>query len=177
MAVSGRSTISREKIATSASPAPPFLPSACLCLKRMNFWSTPGTFRHITTPPWDDRADILLASLSGVSVTASGGIDSANALKGGLLWIPAGSKPIFKTAPAGDGHFIAITFRSRPASVSPGTVSGRTRDATLQAAVFYQQAADDSSETILHGVLNHSWPQTLPHHRQYPEHCAVQRDG
>ena len=66
---------------------------------------------HVTTPPWDDRADILLASLSGVSVAASRGIDSANALKGGLLWLPAGSRPIFKTAPGTDGYFIAITFK------------------------------------------------------------------
>jgi hypothetical protein len=66
---------------------------------------------NVTTPPWDDRADILLASLSGVSVTASGGISSANVLKGGLLWLPAGSEPVFKTAPGTDGRFIAITFK------------------------------------------------------------------
>jgi hypothetical protein len=76
---------------------------------------------NVTTPPWDDRADVLLASLSGVSVTASGGIDSANALKGGLLWLPAGSNPVFKTSPASDGDFIAITFKdsgSHPGSPS-----------------------------------------------------------
>ena len=66
---------------------------------------------NVTTPPWDDRADILLASLSGVSVTASGAISSANTLKGGLLWLPAGSKPVFKTALASDGRFIAITLK------------------------------------------------------------------
>jgi hypothetical protein len=71
---------------------------------------------NITMPAWDDRADILLASLSGVSVTASGGIDSVNALKGGLLWLPAGSKPVFKTAPGTDGHFIAITFKDSGSS-------------------------------------------------------------
>ncbi len=74
---------------------------------------------HVTTPPWDDRADVLLASLSGVSVTAFGGIDSANALKGGLLWLPAGSKPVFKTAPASDGHFIAITFKDSSSHSGP----------------------------------------------------------
>ena len=76
---------------------------------------------NVTAPPWKDDADILLASLSGVSVSASGGIDSANALKGGLLWIPAGSKLVFKTGPAGDGRFITITFKdsgSRPGSIS-----------------------------------------------------------
>ncbi|HXU19713.1 MAG TPA: hypothetical protein VN788_03925 [Verrucomicrobiae bacterium] len=76
---------------------------------------------NVTAPPWNDRADILLASLGGVSVTSSGGIDSVNVLKGGLLWLPAGSKPVFKTAPARDGHFIAITFKdsgSRPVSPS-----------------------------------------------------------
>jgi hypothetical protein len=66
---------------------------------------------NVTIPPWDDRADILLASLSGVSVTASGGINSANALKGGLLWLPAGSKPVFESTRVGEGHFIAITFK------------------------------------------------------------------
>jgi hypothetical protein len=66
---------------------------------------------HVTTPPWDDPADVLLASLSGVSVAASGGINTANALKGGLLWVPAGSNPVFKTAQASDGQFIAITFK------------------------------------------------------------------
>ncbi len=56
---------------------------------------------QVTTPPWDDPSDVLLASLSGVSVTAPGGIDSANVLKGGLLWLPAGSKPVFKTGSSG----------------------------------------------------------------------------
>ena len=74
---------------------------------------------NVTAPPWDDHADILLASLSGVSVTASGGIDSANALKGGLLWLPAGSRPIFKTAPGSDGHFIAITFKDSGSRSAP----------------------------------------------------------
>ena len=76
---------------------------------------------NVTTPPWDNRTDILLASLSGVSVTASGGVDSVNALKGGLLWLPAGSRPVFKTALASDGRFIAITFKdsgSHPGSPS-----------------------------------------------------------
>lgn len=75
---------------------------------------------NITMPAWDDRADMLLASLSGVSVTASGGISSTNALKGGLLWLPAGSKPVFKTGES-EGHFIAITFKdsgSHPGSRS-----------------------------------------------------------
>lgn len=66
---------------------------------------------NVTTVPWKDRSDILLASLSEISVTASGGIDSTNALKGGLLWLPAGSNPVFKTSPASDGSFIAITFK------------------------------------------------------------------
>ncbi len=76
---------------------------------------------NVTTLPWNDRSDILLASLSGVSMVASEGIDSAHALKGGLLWLPAGSKPVFKTSPASDGRFIAITFKdsgSHPGSPS-----------------------------------------------------------
>lgn len=75
---------------------------------------------NVTTPPWDDRSDILLASLNGVSLTASGGISSVNVLTGGLLWLPAGSRPAFKTAPASDGRFIAITFKdSGPHPGSP----------------------------------------------------------
>ena len=74
---------------------------------------------RVSTPPWDNPTDVLLASLSGVSVTAPGGIDSANALKGGLIWVPAGSRPVFKTDPAGDGHFIAITFKDSSSPSGP----------------------------------------------------------
>jgi hypothetical protein len=100
--------------ATPATRAPLFETDELL----VEAWHIAG---NVTTPPWDDRADVLLASLSGVSVTASGGIDSANALKGGLLWLPAGSNPVFKTSPASDGDFIAITFKdsgSHPGSPS-----------------------------------------------------------
>jgi hypothetical protein len=79
-------------------------------------WHIAGS---VTTPPWDDGADVLLASLSGVSVTAPGGIDSAKALKGGLLWLPAGSRPVFKTAPLGDAHFIVITFKDSSSPSGP----------------------------------------------------------
>jgi hypothetical protein len=69
----------------------------------------------ITTPPWPERSDLLLAGLVGVSVAAESGIDSGNVLRGGLLWIPAGSKPVFNTGPDSGGHFIAITFKdSKP---------------------------------------------------------------
>lgn len=71
---------------------------------------------NVTTPPWDDRLDLLVAGLTGVSITADSGIDSANAVEGGLLWIPASSKPVFKTTPERGGHFIVITFKdSKPA--------------------------------------------------------------
>jgi hypothetical protein len=106
--------IPEPSAATPATHAPLFETDELL----VEAWQIAGSE---TTPPWDDRADILLASLGGVSVTASGGIDSANALKGGLLWLPAGSKPVFKTTRASDGHFIAITFKdsgSHPGSPS-----------------------------------------------------------
>jgi hypothetical protein len=62
-------------------------------------------------PAPDARGAMLVAGLSGVTVTASGGITSANALKGGVLWLPAGSKPFFKAGPAPDSHLISITFK------------------------------------------------------------------
>lgn len=66
-------------------------------------------------PDADAHADMLIASLSGVFVTASGGITSAHALKGGLLWVPAGSKPTFRVGPKGDGYFFTIAFKdSKP---------------------------------------------------------------
>jgi hypothetical protein len=72
--------------------------------------------RASTTAPFDDRRDMLIAGLNGVSVSGASGLDSANALRGGVLWVPAGSKPVFKTSPQHDGHFIAIIFKdSAPA--------------------------------------------------------------
>jgi len=69
-----------------------------------------------TTPPFDDGMDILIAGLTDVGITGNSGIDSANALRGGELWVPAGSKPVFKTAPDRGGHFITIAFKdSAPA--------------------------------------------------------------
>lgn len=71
-------------------------------------WNIPGPAQ----PGWDGHRNVLLASLSEISVSAPGGIDSANALKGGLLWLPAGTKPMFDTTiPDGPGQFIAITFK------------------------------------------------------------------
>jgi hypothetical protein len=96
--------IPEPSVATPATHAPLFETDKLL----VEAWHIAA---NVTAPPWDDRTDILLASLNGVSVTVSGEIDSANALKGGLLWLSAGSKPVFKTAPASDGHFIAITFK------------------------------------------------------------------
>lgn len=61
--------------------------------------------------PSDDGRDILLVDLDGPTVTATGGIDSRNAAPGGVLWLPAGSKPVFKTPPDHGGHFFAISFK------------------------------------------------------------------
>jgi len=69
-----------------------------------------------TTDPFDDTRDMLIAGLNGVSVSGASSLDSANALRGGVLWVPAGSEPVFKTAPDRDGHFVTITFKdSAPA--------------------------------------------------------------
>jgi hypothetical protein len=70
-----------------------------------------------TAPQFDQHLDMLVAGLNGVSITSSSGIDSANAVRGGILWIPANSHIVIKTAPDRGGHFIAITFKdSAPAS-------------------------------------------------------------
>ncbi|HKV03503.1 MAG TPA: hypothetical protein VJO53_00190 [Candidatus Acidoferrales bacterium] len=71
---------------------------------------------NVAASPGDAGLDMLISSLSGVSVTAGEGIDSANAIRGGLLWVPAGSKPVFRTAPDQAGRLVAITFKdSAPA--------------------------------------------------------------
>jgi hypothetical protein len=64
-----------------------------------------------TTAALNDGVDMLIAGLTDVRITGISGVDSANALRGGELWIPAGSKPVFKTAPDRGGHLIAITFK------------------------------------------------------------------
>lgn len=66
---------------------------------------------NVTTPPVDDHLDMLVGALTDVTVTGNAGLDSVNAVRGGSLWIAAGSKPVFKTAPDRGGHFIAITFK------------------------------------------------------------------
>jgi hypothetical protein len=63
------------------------------------------------TPPLNDHLDMLIAGLTDVTITGNSEIDSANGLRGGELWVPAGSRPVFKTAPGRGGHFITITFK------------------------------------------------------------------
>lgn len=65
----------------------------------------------ISTPPLNDKLDMLVGGLTGVQVSGSGGLDSAGALRGGILWVPAGSSAVFKTAAGRGGRFIAITFK------------------------------------------------------------------
>ncbi len=72
----------------------------------------PGT----STPPLNDRLDMLIGGLTGVHATGNSGLDSSNALRGGILWVPAGSNPVFKTAPDLGGHFIAIIFKDSGAA-------------------------------------------------------------
>ncbi len=63
-----------------------------------------------------DHEDVLLVGLTDVTVAGPPGIDSAHALRGGLLWVPAGSNPVFTTLPDRGGHFITIGFKdSAPA--------------------------------------------------------------
>ena len=65
----------------------------------------------------NDRLDMLVGGLTDVTVAGPPGIDSAHAIRGGMLWVPAGSNPVFRASPDRGGHFIAITFKdSAPAS-------------------------------------------------------------
>lgn len=67
--------------------------------------------RGTTSALLNDPRDKLIAGITGMSVTGSGGLDSANALRGGVLWIPAGSPVYFRASSEHDGHFVSITFR------------------------------------------------------------------
>jgi hypothetical protein len=70
-----------------------------------------------STLPLDDRLDMLIAGLTDVRISGNSGIDSAKESRGGELWIPAGTRPVFRTAPDRGGHFIAISFKdSAPGS-------------------------------------------------------------
>jgi len=65
----------------------------------------------VSAPPLNDKLDMLIGGLNGVRVSGASGLDSANALRGGIFWVPAGSNPVFKTAADRGGRFIAITFK------------------------------------------------------------------
>ena len=71
----------------------------------------------LTSSALDRSLDVLVAGMWGVSIHSPDGLDSAHALRGGVLWIPANSKPVLRTEPDHWGHFIAITFKdsARPA--------------------------------------------------------------
>jgi hypothetical protein len=69
------------------------------------------------TPPVVDRLDMLIGGLTGVSITAKSEADSGDAVRSGLIWLPAGSKPVFKTNVDRGTQFVTISFKdSAPAS-------------------------------------------------------------
>ena len=79
----------------------------------VEYWQLPANF---AAHPWGGRLDTLLVDLENASVSNAGGSDSRRAAPGGVLWLPAGSHPVFKTRPDRGGHFLAITFKdSAPA--------------------------------------------------------------
>jgi hypothetical protein len=56
----------------------------------------------------------LVGGLRGVTTSAPKGVRSRGAFfepRSGLVWLPAGSTAVFKAAPRGVGHFIAIEFK------------------------------------------------------------------
>ena len=73
----------------------------------VEFWDLAANF---TTPSWDDRFDMLLVDLDGPVVSAAGAASFTPA-QGGVLWLPAGSRPVFRTPAGRGGHFFAITFK------------------------------------------------------------------
>jgi hypothetical protein len=64
---------------------------------------------HSSSGPLANHLDILVAALTDISARVGSATDSANAPHG-ILWLPADSHAIFKTAATG-GHFVAITFK------------------------------------------------------------------
>ncbi len=73
----------------------------------VEYWNLAANF---TAPSWDDRFDMLLVDLDGPSVSLAGA-SPRTPMQGGVLWLPAGSKPVFKTPADRGGHFFAITFK------------------------------------------------------------------
>jgi hypothetical protein len=76
----------------------------------VEYW---GLGPNATIVPADNRFDTLIGGSSGI-VTAEGSAQSPSApalwIRGGLLWVPALSKGVFKMGPEG-GHYIAIKFK------------------------------------------------------------------
>jgi hypothetical protein len=81
----------------------------------VEYWQIGANF---TMQPWDNRLDMLLVDLDGASMTAAGGIDSHHASPGGVLWLPAGSQPVFKASMDRGGHFFAIILKDSASSSS-----------------------------------------------------------
>jgi len=81
----------------------------------VEYWEVaPGVSSSISVP---DESDALVLALDGASVTGWGGIDSKNAARGGVLWIPAGFHPTIKSSSADrPGHCFVITFKEPAAS-------------------------------------------------------------
>jgi len=69
---------------------------------------------HSTTPSWDDRFDMLLVDLDG-PVVSTAGATPRTPMQGGVLWLPAGSRPVVQTPADRGGHFFAVTFKDSAA--------------------------------------------------------------
>lgn len=66
--------------------------------------------KNFTSHPMRFPRDMLFAGLTGVTISAGRGIDSASAPHG-ILWVPARSKMILETTSEKNGHFYSITFK------------------------------------------------------------------
>jgi hypothetical protein len=70
-------------------------------------WSVRHNF---TSHPLKVSRGMLVAGLTGVTISAGGETDSEKAPHG-ILWIPARSKMVLRTTPESNGHFYSITFK------------------------------------------------------------------
>jgi hypothetical protein len=67
--------------------------------------------RGTSSEQLDDSHDMLIAGLDAVTVSGKDNVNFSNVLRGGVLWIPANSQPVFRASTDRNGHFVSMTFK------------------------------------------------------------------